>query len=591
MFAGARSIRLRTDRAFEPFQLGRLLFTQATTPEELDQVHRLNHETFVREIGQYEDDGSGCHVDKFVHKNVYLVCKLNGDTVGMIAVHDQPPFSVTSRLEKPEVLRQLCSRPLEVRLLAVRPVQRYSAALTGLLYSVYRYGNNGGYSHLVISGITEQLELYEKMGFRAIGPPRKSGRGNFVPMVLALNEVAAARRRMAARIDDRLGKRRVTESRVGELRVKEPRVAERQVGSQHQERSLTPLLPGPPRIAAAVRAAFEAPAQYHRGREFISVFEEVRERLGALAGGKQVALLNGSGTLANDATAAWLAADASLGLGLVLINGEFGKRLADQASRAGLAYRGLSWNWGDTWDLEEVESVLVGEPDIDWVWAVHLESSTGILNDAGRLVELAARHGCQVFLDAVSSVGAVPIPAGVALATGVSGKSLGSYPGVAFVCAEPGALAGADSARLPSYLDLPRALATTGPCYTFPSAVVWALHRALDDYRDGFACRRRHERYARIGRHVRRRLRELGIDPLASEESAAPVITTFAPPAGYDSEQFVAVCRSWGYELAGDGRYLGKRGYVQIGTMGDTDEAMLDGFFVRLEALRDGSSS
>ncbi len=159
----------------------------------------------MEEVGQYEDDGNGYRVDKFDHKNVYLVCKLNGDTVGMLAVHDQPPFSVASRLESPEVLERLCRRPLEVRLAAVKPDYRNSVAFTGLVYFVYRVGRSNGYTHLIISGITHEVALYEKMGFRAIGPLRGSGRAAFIPMALALDGVPVARLRMAARIDRQLG--------------------------------------------------------------------------------------------------------------------------------------------------------------------------------------------------------------------------------------------------------------------------------------------------------------------------------------------------------------------------------------------------
>ena len=61
---------------FEAFHLGRFLFKLADTPEEVEQLHQINYDTFVHEVGQYDDDGSSRHVDKFVHKNIYLVCKL-----------------------------------------------------------------------------------------------------------------------------------------------------------------------------------------------------------------------------------------------------------------------------------------------------------------------------------------------------------------------------------------------------------------------------------------------------------------------------------------------------------------------------------
>jgi aspartate aminotransferase-like enzyme len=69
------------------------------------------------------------------------------------------------------------------------------------------------------------------------------------------------------------------------------------------------LLPGPVALAPAVQAALREPIVYHRAEEFLPLFEGVRERLSGMVGGKPVGLLVGSGTLANDAVAATLAAE------------------------------------------------------------------------------------------------------------------------------------------------------------------------------------------------------------------------------------------------------------------------------------------
>src|SRR5262249_29211814 len=39
-------------------RLGRFRFKRAETDAELEQVHRLNYETFVREVAQYDDAGT-----------------------------------------------------------------------------------------------------------------------------------------------------------------------------------------------------------------------------------------------------------------------------------------------------------------------------------------------------------------------------------------------------------------------------------------------------------------------------------------------------------------------------------------------------
>src|SRR4029077_13909139 len=127
---------------------------------------------------------------------------------------------------------------------------------------------------------------------------------------------------------------------------------------------------------------------------------------------------------------------------------------------------------GQPWNLEEVAVALAQEPPGSWVWGVHQESSTGVLNDLPGLVRLAQAqaHGCRVCMDCISSLGAVPIDLrNVYLATGATGKSLGSYAGAAIIFADAASLGSLDRSQVPSYFDIATALATTGPRYTFPS--------------------------------------------------------------------------------------------------------------------------
>jgi aspartate aminotransferase-like enzyme len=341
------------------------------------------------------------------------------------------------------------------------------------------------------------------------------------------------------------------------------------------------LLPGPVPTSEAVRAAFHQPPVYHRGPEFIELFQEVRRQLGDLVGGRDVALLNGSGTLANEAIAATLAA-LGAGRGLLLVNGEFGERLTRQAQRFDLHLRVLSWPWGQPWDLDEVAAALAAEP-AGWVWGVHQESSTGVLNDLPGLVRIARRAGVRVCADCISSLGAAPLDLrGVYLASGSTGKSLGSYAGVAIVFADAAELGRIDFSRVPSYFDLAAALASPGPRYTFPSPVLQALHAALQEYATPDRARATYERYAELAVYVRQQLREIGIEPLAAEAWASPVVTTFAPPGGESSEAFVARCREWGFDIGGQSGYLAERRLVQIANMGAVRRDELAPLFAHL---------
>jgi aspartate aminotransferase-like enzyme/N-acyl-L-homoserine lactone synthetase len=568
-------------------RVGRYVFKRAQSSDEIEQVHRLNYRIFVGELRQYTDTGAGRLVDKFHDKNTYFIALRDDRVIGMISVHGQPPYSVASRLPDPSILQRPGIRPIEVRLLAVEPEERNSSVAYGLMAVFYEFAHDNGYTDVFISGVQDRASLYEGIGFKVIGPAVPSGDALFVPMWVSVPKLKEA-------VHARWQRWRRHASRVGERGADhgdgngDPPDGERSPASP-----LVCLLPGPVPILPHVREAFHRPPIYHRGPEFIALFERVRQALRQLTGARDVALFNGSGTLANEAVAATLAASA-VNLphrGLMLVNGEFGERLARQARRFGLNPRILRWPWGQPWDLDDVAAALEQEPPGSWVWGVHQESSTGVLNDLPGLVERARTRNVRVCMDCISSLGATPLDlSGVYLATGASGKSLGAYAGAAIVFADGRQLAALDLERVPSYLDVPAALATTGPRYTFPSPTLQALQAALTDYATPELASARYREYARRGAHIRQQLREVGLPPLADESCASPVITTFAPPDGETAQAFVERCRTWGFAIGGQSSYLAERRLVQIACMGAVTTEETAPLFERLaQWLRRGS--
>jgi aspartate aminotransferase-like enzyme len=546
---GARERQHVTDRTFDVYQdtpsklvarNGRTIFKIADGETIFRQIHRLNHSVFVRELGQHISPRDQL-VDKFHHKNTYLVAMRRGRLVGMLAVHGAKPFSISERLPDPNALKAL-SRPLEVRLLAIRSARRGGLILAGLLALLWRYAQAGAYTHLLVSGLEQRRALYQRLGLQAIGPAVQSGKASFIPMLMDLTNPAPTVLMLAARLTTSM--------------------------KWVKQRPLR-LLPGPVHLAKAVRESMARHPMYHRSNEFARLFEKTRAALCDLTKGAQTVLLCGSGTLANDAVALALAAESRARKGLVLVNGEFGERLVDQAQRAGLQFRTLEWPWGVPWDLGDVARALAGDPDLRWVWGVHLETSTGVLNDLAGLSSLARSQDIDVCVDCVSSLGAVSADLScVHLAAASSGKSLGGVAGVAMV------IVGAESVRrvmrlqMPSYIDLAAAIQTRGPRFTMPSCLLSALDFALNEYLSQEARERRFQNYAELGRLVRAGLRDLGIDALAAEACAAPVITTFKVPAWTSPTQFAKMCRQAGYEVAYQSQYLRKRRLAQIATMG-----------------------
>jgi aspartate aminotransferase-like enzyme len=556
-------------------RIGNYLFKQAETPEEFEQIHRLNYRTFVGEIPQHADPGTGKLIDKFHAKNAYLIVLRADRVVGMLSTHDQPPFSIADRLSDPSILHQPGLKPLEVRLLAIEPQERNSMLFFGLIWTLYNHAQTGGYTHLFISGVENRVDLYHRLGFEALGPAVPCGQSSFVPMALTIGKLPDKIARMKQLWEEHLDRASVDQGGPSHSE------ADREADTSSSPAEVC-LLPGPVTTSAAVQQAFHEPPIYHRGPEFIRRFLKVRRALTEMTGARGVAILNGSGTLANETVAATLAAEQTSRpvRGVLLSNGEFGQRLARQAARFGLQPRLLCWAWGKPWDLDEVDAALAEEPPGSWVWGVHQESSTGVLNDLPGLVRIARARGMRVCTDCISSLGAVPLDLReVYLATGSTGKSLGSYAGAALVFADPHALERLPKNRLPSYLDLAAALASDGPCYTFPSPTLLALEAALTLYSTPAKAQARYEEYAALGAFIRQELRKLEVQPLAAEDWACPVVTTFAPPGEETSGRFVARCRTWGFAIGGQSGYLAERRLVQIATMGAMTREMCEPFF------------
>jgi GNAT superfamily N-acetyltransferase len=169
---------------------------QAETEAEFDQIFQLNQRIFARELHQYAPSGDRL-VDKFHAKNQYWIALDGESVVGMIAFHDQPPFSVADKLADPQILNTL-GRLAEVRLLAIDPEHRNGLLLVGLLVAVYQQAR--AYKSIAISGHRDELAMYRRLGFRELGPPVRSGEAEFVPMAVSVADLGPRAQRWRKRL-------------------------------------------------------------------------------------------------------------------------------------------------------------------------------------------------------------------------------------------------------------------------------------------------------------------------------------------------------------------------------------------------------
>jgi len=509
----------------------------ATESWEFHAIHRLNHLAFTAEIPQHPPTPSGWLIDKFHRENTYVIAIRGKQLVAMIAVRGRRPFSLDAKLPDLDAHLPRGSRVCELRLLTIAKEHRSGRLLADFLGYVWRYCLRRGYDAAVISGTTRQLKLYRRLGFEPFGPLTGSPGAHFQPMLVVREGVS---RRLERLCDGR------------SARFRRPRPLN--------------LLPGPVAVHDDVRRALVEPAESHRTASFASDFASTKTLLFELTGASRAEILLGSGTLANDAIAAQLSLLSTHGL--ILSNGEFGERLVDHAARAGATCDVMRWPWGRPFDLAAVQERL-SRAAPGWLWFVHLETSVGVLNDLAALGALCSRVGVRLCVDAISSVGTMPIHLGsVWFASAVSGKSLGAFAGLGIVLynhrLEP-------TARVPRYLDLALYAAREGVPFTHSSNLVGALRTALarTDWEKRFAA------IAERSANLRTDLRGCGFEIVSAEADAAPGIVTIALPARTISGLVAERLRSEGYDLAANSEYLRSRNWIQISLMSEPTEEEL----------------
>jgi alanine-glyoxylate transaminase / serine-glyoxylate transaminase / serine-pyruvate transaminase len=169
------------------------------------------------------------------------------------------------------------------------------------------------------------------------------------------------------------------------------------------------LGPGPSPISDRVRQAMTAPLRSHLDPEFVLLLDDVRARLRdafKAPDGHFTFALSGTGTTGMDAAAVNLM-ERGMSV-LCVVNGYFGDRLSKIIGLQGAFVERLEGEWGKAIDPAQVEQLL-NEGRFDALAIVHGETSTGVLNPVPEIAAMARRHDVLIIVDAVTSLGAVPV--------------------------------------------------------------------------------------------------------------------------------------------------------------------------------------
>lgn len=332
--------------------------------------------------------------------------------------------------------------------------------------------------------------------------------------------------------------------------------------------------PGPSNPYPRAMADLARPMLGHLDPEFIEVLDEVCAGLRTVFGTTNALTLPISGTGSAGMEAAFVNVVAPGDVVVVAVNGLFGQRMAEVASRCGAEVITVDHEWGTPVDAERV---LAAHPHPKVIAAVHAETSTGVRSDVAPLG--AGKGDALLLVDCVTSLGGIEVDIDgwqVDLAYGGTQKCLGVPPGLAPLTVSDRARERLVERSASWYLDLRLLGAYTGAAtgrrtyhHTAPVSMVQALRGGLAELLDeGLAAA--WARHAACGAQVQDGLEALGLELFAPAGYRLPQLTTVRLPEGVvDGEVRSALLDRWGIEIGGGvGAYAGS--VWRVGCMGHT---------------------
>lgn len=142
-----------------------------------EEIHRLRHEIYARELGQHAVNHTGTLRDSLDTVNLYLTARIGGEIAGFVSITPPraPSFSVDKYFARTGLPFAFDDRLYEVRLLTVLQPHRGRELATLLMYAAYRWVEAHGGTRIVGIGRREVMDLYQRVGLEPVGLSTRSG--------------------------------------------------------------------------------------------------------------------------------------------------------------------------------------------------------------------------------------------------------------------------------------------------------------------------------------------------------------------------------------------------------------------------------
>jgi alanine-glyoxylate transaminase / serine-glyoxylate transaminase / serine-pyruvate transaminase len=310
--------------------------------------------------------------------------------------------------------------------------------------------------------------------------------------------------------------------------------------------SLTPVLlmgPGPSSMAPEVYQALGTPLIGHLDPRFISLMDSLKTDLQQLMRTQNRLTIPISGTGSAGMETCFVNLVEKGDPVLICINGVFGLRMQDVASRLGAEVDTLEFEWGTPIDPVAVAQALEKKKYL-MVALIQAETSTGVRNPIDQIGEMCRESGALYLVDTVTSLGGIEVSMDAwhidALYSGTQ-KCLSCPPGLSPVSFSEHALEKLNSrkSKVPNwYLDLTLITkywegANRVYHHTAPVSMIYALHQAVrlilaEGLEQVFA------RHLEVHQYLVEGLRSLGLDMLVVPEFRLPMLNAVKIPEGLD---------------------------------------------------------
>lgn len=238
---------------------------------------------------------------------------------------------------------------------------------------------------------------------------------------------------------------------------------------------------------------------------------------------------------------------------IVCQNGAFGGRMKENVERIGGTAIMVQDDWGSAISLEKIERALKDHADATILAFVHAETSTGVLSDAKALCQLARDHDCLTIVDAVTSLGGIPLKVdewGIDAIYSGTQKCLSCPPGLSPVSFNQRAIAKVKARKtkvqswfmdlnlVMAYWDNDDGASARVYHHTAPVNAMYALYESLlmlkEEGLEAAWARHRAQHDA-----LRKGLKHMGIEFLVDEKDRLPQLNSVLIPSGVENEAHI----------------------------------------------------